>query len=209
MTTQTSAAAVKKLLKTSNITVVGDGLSTSFLNPQFFPELGKAKSFIQVPQISVLDFGKYSFIVQPDERRAVVADTTGDLSANSPVPSMLRKFLRENKDLAISAIGFNFIFEVVHETSTADFLLKEYFQAEPMKRFGDTLASLGFKVTVDRGDSLRQVTVDPVWANPTTSLVTVNYHFDSPIPNFAEGLIELYGQFAGEVSGLVDSVFGR
>jgi hypothetical protein len=206
-TVPASLTSVKKLLKNSNITVVGDGLYTSVLHAQFFPELGPPKTAIQVPQVSVLDFGKYNFVVQVDERRAVVSDNSGELSANSQIPAMLQKFLLEAKNVNLSALGVNFTFEVLLDGPLCAFMLARFLQPEPIKRFGSTFKSIGLKVMVDHGDSLLQLTIDPVWGNPTTALVTINFHHENPGQDLVARLVELYGKYVGEVSGLVDKTF--
>ncbi|HYL85424.1 MAG TPA: hypothetical protein VE263_14395 [Candidatus Angelobacter sp.] len=200
--------STKKLFKNTNVAAVGDGLNPALLNSQFFPELGPAKAAFQVPQIGLFDFGKYNFIVQVEERRVIASDTSGELSASSPVPAMLRKFLLESKGVSVSGLGVNFTFEVLLDTSLSDFMVEGFVHPKLVARFGTSFRPNGLKFVLERQDSLVQVTLDPVWGNPTTSLVTVNFHHEKPSLDTITKLVELYGRYVGEVSGLVDKVFG-
>ena len=66
--------------------------------------------FFKFPTVEIVDFGKYRYIVQVDQRRAVASDSSGNLTANGPVPLMMKRFLQGSDGLKISGLRFNFTF---------------------------------------------------------------------------------------------------
>ena len=199
----------RTILKGTNITAVADGLNTSIISAGQFSEFGSVKSFFQAPQMAVVDFGKYSFFVQVDQRKALANDNSGDLTSNSPVRSMMKRFLQDSAGLRLSAVGFNFTFESILDVPLADFLRETYLQGESIGRFGKSFQSFGFKLTVVRTDCLLQISVDPIWQNPTTALVVLNFHHEPPGPDISSRLVEMYGTLVGEAPGIVDQIFSR
>src|ERR1700722_4257464 len=65
-----SSPLQRAILKDSNITVIADGLNTALLSTVQLPQFGPPKSVFQLPQVGVVDFGKLSFLVFVDQRRA-------------------------------------------------------------------------------------------------------------------------------------------
>jgi hypothetical protein len=195
------------ILKSSNITVVGDGLNTVSVNALQLPDLGKPKSLFQMGQLGVVDFGKYTILIHADQKRAYVTDNSGDLTAKSPVTQMVKVLLQGSKDLKLEGLGVNFILEAALDEPIASFLRETYFREEAISRFGEPVTALGFKVTVSEGDHLLTVTVDPVWNNPTTAQITINFHLEVPPPDISSRIVEMYGTFVEQVPSLVNKIF--
>src|SRR3990172_2960046 len=102
----------QKKFKNCNITLVADGLYTSLVHSQFFPELAPAKNAVQIPPVAMLDFGNYTFLVEVEGRRAVASDLSGELNPTSPIVGMMKRFVREAKGATIRALGFKFTFDL-------------------------------------------------------------------------------------------------
>jgi hypothetical protein len=211
MSTETTSKSViqRVSVKGCNITLIADGLYSSLVGPKSFPELGEPRYNMQVPQIGVLDFGKYNLVIQVDEKRVLAADISGEMNASSPIPAMIRKCLQEGKELKVSALGFNFIFEAALDVPLVDFLQETYVHKESATRFGDSYASLGFKFSMVQLNHLMTLAVEPIWQNPKTTLATVNFHFDRPGAEMTEELVQIYGKFVSVAPELIEKLFSR
>lgn len=198
---------VVKELKTRNVTILGDGIPGDSLNPKLFPELGPALSFVQVPALTILNFERFNFLAQPGERRVIFADTASSIELVSPIAGIVVKFLGASPNLKVSAIGFNFVFEVSLRDSSADFLLAKFFRDDAMRSFGSDLGSVGFKITARHDNILTSIAVEPVWEKPKVSLVTVNFHHEKPDSKFLNELSDEHASATRQVLGIVDSIF--
>jgi len=163
--------------KTMNITMVADGLSTSAINVSIFSELGAAKSSFQVPQIAVVDFGKYNATIVLDRRMAVVSDATGEASIASPIPEMMSQIIAATPNIRIEGIGFNYNYELLVD-GAALVLTERFLRKERFAILGD-LQSAGVKV-VCKNDHVITLSVDPVWEQTSVLNIALNHHFAGP-----------------------------
>lgn len=162
--------------KALNITAVADGLTSAVISAGLFEELGPPKNVFQVPDLAVVDFGKYSLLVQADQRRVVVTDSTGELSVAGPAASIMSRAFRATPGVKVSAIGFNYVYELLVQGNGLD-LVADYIKTDRFISLGQ-LESGGFKVICRRGDRVLQFNVDPVWQQPSVLGVVINHHFE-------------------------------
>jgi hypothetical protein len=199
-------APVEKTFKNCNITLVADGLSTSIVHSQFFPELGPAKSAVQIPPVATLDFGNYTFLVEVQGRRAIASDVSGELSPASPIVAMMKRFVREAKGATISALGFNFAFELAFEEPAIGFTMEKFLQVERMKGLGKSLLGGGFKIIAQRDDHVLQVAYDPVWEKPLAVAFKVNYHFNNAGDRTWGDILDRFASFTGDAPRVLDEI---
>lgn len=195
-----------KRFKNSNITVVADGLYTSLLHSNFFPDLGPAQNTIQIPPMAILDYGRYSFVVDVEGRRAIARDTTGELTAKSPIASMAKKFIETAQNVTIKAVGFNYTYELVSPMPAAEFVVSRYLRGDVLPALGGEVVGAGLKLVTKKGDHLVQVSIEPVWANPLALTVLINYHHDSPGTGTWPGIIDRFGQFVADAPEVIERV---
>lgn len=182
--------------------MLADGLLTSAVAPATFQELGEPESAVQVPQIALLEYEKYSVLIQVAERRATITEKSG-ISATSPIPTMMSRIVSATEGIKISAIGFNFSFDCVTDGPSVE-IMRQYVQLDRLSPLG-SVRSAGFKVAATSNDKLVQLNVDPVWGQDAALLTTLNYHFQTP--KDTERVLNSYREMAIEAGDIVKRVF--
>lgn len=168
-------------LKQCNVTLLAEGLQTSILDAQFFPDLGEPQKVMQVPPLAVLEFGDYTFWVEAESGRAVALDTTGEVDEASPIAALMETYVSKTPGLRVSALGLNYFFEILLERGLAGkFILEHFLRPDVASKFGEQVQGAGFKLIQRRGEYKLQLTVDPAWNKPKGLSVLVNYHLDAP-----------------------------
>jgi len=202
-----SPARTTTLFKQCNITIVADGLQTSVLDAQLFPELGATKKVLQLPSLALLEYEGISFWAEPENRRAVVLDNTGRLSATTPITRLMDRYLAKVPGVNVMALGLNFFFELVFEEPSVNLMLHRFLQRDAMVKLGGEPASAGFKVSHEAKGYLRQMSVDPLWKNGKGVSVLINYHLDSPVtPGRGLQLQERFTDCMGDAPLLVAEI---
>ena len=196
----------RTVFKGCNITLVADAMTTNFLHANFFEDLGPAQSVTQIPSLCVIDFGRYSFIVNVDGRRAIAADASPELNEASPVMTMMTAFAQRATSALIKAIGFNFIYELGFSQPATEEFLGRFLRLERFAGFGSALLSGGFRVVAQSGDHLSQLTLDPVWDNPLSFSLKINYHFDSPGEGPWVDVVRRFPALTVDAPGLVERI---
>jgi hypothetical protein len=175
-----TSAAIEQVFKYANITVVGDGLITAPLSANLFTNLGLPRTSLVVPQVGMLDFGTYSFYVQPESRRVFAKDQSNVLDVNSPIVEMLRSYLRQVTTAQLKAVGFNFQFEVTFAESMLTFLREAFFNPTALARIQGPIENAGVRFTLTRSDHALTINLDPAWRKPNKGNLHLNYHVDIP-----------------------------
>jgi hypothetical protein len=196
------------VFKQCNVTIVAEGLQTSVLDAQLFPELGAPVKALQIPSLALLGYEKYSFWVEPENRRAVALDTTGQLTDRSPIVGLMEKYLEKVPGVNIAALGLNFFFEIVFQNPSVNFMLEKFLRGDALSKLGSGAAvSAGFKVIHREKGYLRQLAVDPLWKNEKGVSVLVNYHVDAPTdPARGLRLVERFAECVASAPILVREI---
>lgn len=188
--------------KSSNIVIIADGLSSNAVAPATFKELGQPESAFQVQQVALLEYDKYSVIIQPAERRATITEKSG-ISPASPLPSMMLRIIAATDGIKVAAVGFNFWFDGVTEGPGIE-VMQQYINLDRFTVMG-TIQSVGFKVAAKSTDKLVQLNVDPVFDQDSVLVATVNYHFQQPADS--EKVLNSYRAMTVEANELMKRVF--
>jgi len=162
--------------KNLNITAVANGLNSSTVNANLFAGLGPVKNVVQIPGIAVIDFEKYNVLVHPDGKRVVVTDMTGEASLASPISTMMSQIISAMPDINITALGFNYSYELLVQGSTTEFL-ESYLVLTRFQSLGN-LQTGGFKISNQWKDRILHVSVDPVHNQSSLFSLLINHHFD-------------------------------
>lgn len=186
------------------MTVVADGLSSSTIVPSLFPELGPAKNVFQVPNLAVIEYETYNVMVQVEERRLVVTDSTSEPSIASPIAAMMSHALQASQGVKVAAVGFNYVYELLVLQGTGLELVASYINTERFRSLG-TIESGGFRVTFHRNERLVQLNVEPVWKQPSMFNVVLNQHFENG-QNW-EPILARFEELTSETPDLLRQVF--
>jgi hypothetical protein len=195
-------ARVRFSPKSSNIVIIADGLSSNAVAPATFKELGQPESAFQVQQVALLEYDKYSVIIQPAERRATITEKSG-ISPVSPLPTMMSRIIAATDGIKVSAVGFNFWFDGVTEGPSIE-VLRQYINMDRFATLG-AVHSAGFKVAAKSTDNLVQLNVDPVFGEDSVLVATVNYHFQQSVDS--EKVLNSYRAMTVEAGELIKRVF--
>ncbi len=190
---------MSSLYKTANITVVADGLYTSFLAADFFQDcIGeKPKSVIQISDFAVFEYERYKIVVQVDARRLIAVDNGLQGSTTSAAPAAIKKFLeRGREEIKVQAVGLNYAYELQSKRAIADVLLDEYFNRSSAQRIGEEIEFAGLKLAARKDGYVFQVGIEPVWQKPFESVVSFNYHFDSKSSVDWPDIVDRFNEFA-------------
>jgi len=196
-------ARVRFSPKSSNIVIIADGLSSNAIAPATFKELGQPESAVQVQQVAMLEYDKYSVLIQPVERRATTTEKNG-ISPASPLPSMMSRIIAATDGIKVSAVGFNFWFDGVTEGGPTIEVVQQYLNIDRFASIG-AVQSAGFKVASKSTDKLVQLNVDPVFGQDSVLVATVNYHFQQPVDS--EKVLNSYRAMTVEAGELIKRVF--
>ena len=195
-----------KKLKDVNVSVVADGLYTSLLHSNFFSDLGTAQNTIQIPPLAILDYGRYSFVIDVAARRAIARDATGELTIASPVASMMKKFIETAQNVTIKGVGFNYTYELISQAPAAEFVVSRYFREDVLPALGGEVVGAGLKLVTKQEDHLVQISIETVWGNPLALTILINYHHDSPGMGTWPSIVDRFGQFVADVPQLIERV---
>lgn len=191
-----------KILKNANITIVADKLHTSFLSQSLFSDiLPNPHNLIQIPQFGLMDFGAYNFIVDVDNRRIVINDNAGNVSA-SPVLKMAKKFISEVKGPEIVSVGFNFSMDLTCDSEFGTYSMNEFLKEKYKNKF-QGLSGIGIKAFIKKTPYICTFVIEPHFLEPTHAIANANFHYE--IPDSADldsGLIFRYNEFEEYINGI-------
>jgi len=199
---QPASILVKPNYKACNVTVIADGLQSGVLDPSLFSELGPSKTVLQAGSLGILEFDRRSLIVETEAHRAVATDVTGEMGV-STVAELMERYVNRVPGIQIRAVGFNFFYEFVSDDNVISFVEK-FLNKELTNKIGGQLSAAGFKINQQRGPYVRQLALEPVWNNPKSLGVAVNYHMEAPLAplNFRERFVEC----ATETPTLIEAI---
>jgi hypothetical protein len=193
---------ISKILKTANITIVGDKLHTSFLSSSFFDFLPKPQNIVQIPNFGLLDFDNCNFVVDVDNRRVFINHKIGDICQSS-IPKMAQKFINEVKEPELVTMGMNFTIDITFDSDFGKYSIDQFLNEKYKKVFNNELSGIGIKAFIKKANYNITILLEPSILESSNAILTTNFHYKIQREfSFESEFIERYNDLEGYINGI-------